>query len=145
MDEERLFRKLRAIEALFADPATTDGEKVAASRAKAKIMERLKMWEELDPPREYKFTVSDEWSRKLLYAILRRYGIQPYRYKRQRYTTVMAMVSPGFVDDTIWPQYLKFSEILDAYLEDVTDRVVGQVLEQEVGEARVVEQGSLLE
>ncbi len=44
--------------------------------------------------------MGDMWSRKVFVALLRRYGIRPYRYKRQRYTTVMAKVSKKFVDRT---------------------------------------------
>ncbi len=46
----------------------------------------------------------DMWPRRVFVALLRRYGIRPYRYRRQRYTTVMAKVSQRFVDDTLWPQ-----------------------------------------
>ena len=59
------------------------GEKVAASNARSRILERLKEVQKLDPPVEYKFTMRDVWSKKLFLALLRRYGIKPYRYYRQ--------------------------------------------------------------
>lgn len=71
MDEARLIEKLRLIEALFAG-ATTAGEKVAAERAKSRILERLKLWEKEDPPIEYQFSMADMWSRKVFVALLRR-------------------------------------------------------------------------
>ncbi len=85
--QEDLIRKLKSIERLFAG-ATTEGEKAAASNALERIMERLEKFKAIDPPVEYKFSLSNIWSRKLLSALLRRYGIQPYRHSRQRYTTV---------------------------------------------------------
>ena len=138
MDEARLIDKLRLIEALFSG-ATTEGEKVAAERARDRILERLKLWEKEDPPVEYRFSMADMWSRKVFVALLRRYGIRPYRYSGQRYTTVMAKVSKRFVDETLWPEFQEFSETLRSYLSDVTDRVVQQVIHQDSSEAEVIE------
>jgi hypothetical protein len=83
--------------------------------------------------------MADMWSRKVFVALLRRYGIRPYRYSGQRYTTVMAKVSRRFVDETLWPEFQEFSETLNSYLSDVTDRVVQQVIHQDSSEAEVVE------
>ncbi len=138
MDEARLIDKLRLIEALFSG-ATTEGEKVAAERAREHILERLKLWEKEDPPVEYRFTMADMWSRKVFVALLRRYGIRPYRYSGQRYTTVMARMSKRFVDETLWPEFQEISETLRSYLSDVTDRVVQQVIHQDSSEAEVIE------
>lgn len=137
MDEVRLIEKLRLIEALFAG-ATTEGEKVAAERAKNRILERIKQWEKEDPPVEFRFSMPDMWSRKVFVTLLRRYGIRPYRYSGQRYTTVMAKVSKRFVDETLLPEFQEFSKILSAYLSEVTDRVVSQVIHQDSSEAEVV-------
>ena len=137
MDEATLKEKLRLIEALFAG-ATIEGEKVAAERARDRILERLKRLEQKDPPVEYRFSMADMWSRKVLVALLRRYGFRPYRYSGQRYTTVMARVSKPFVDETLWPAFQEFSETLRIYLAEVTDRVVSQVIHQDSSEAEVV-------
>jgi len=139
MDEARLIEKLILIEALFAG-AATEGEKTAAERARQRIMERLRSREREDPPIEFRFSMGDLWSRKVFVALLRRYGIRPYRYKGQRYTTVMAMVPKRFVDETLWPEFREFSETLRAYLSEVTERVVSQVLHQDSSEAEVVEE-----
>lgn len=138
MDEAGLVEKLRLIEALFAG-ASTEGEKVAAERARQRILARLALWEVEDPPIEYRFSMGDMWSRKVFVALLRRYGIQPYRYSGQRYTTVMARASKRFVDETLWPEFQQFSAALQAYLSDVTDRVVSQVIHEDSSEAGVVE------
>ena len=138
MDEARLIDKLRLIEALFSG-ATTEGEKVAAERARDRIIERLQLWEKEDPPVEYRFSMADMWSRKVFVALLRRYEIRPYRYSGQRYTTVMARVSKRFVDETLWPEFQEISESLRNYLSDVTDRVVQQVIHQDSSEAEVIE------
>ena len=138
MDEARLIDKLRLIEALFSG-SDIEGEKVAAERARSRILERLKLWEKEDPPVEYRFSMADMWARKVFVALLRRYGIRPYRYSGQRYTTVMAKVSKRFVDETLWPEFQEISETLRIYLSDVTDRVVHQVIHQDSSEAEVIE------
>lgn len=138
MDEARLIEKLRLIETLYAG-ATTDGEKIAAKRARQRIQERLARWEEEDPPVEHKFSMVDMWSRKVFVALLRRYGIQPYRHRGQRYTTVMARLSKRFVRQALWPEFQEISEALRTYLSDVTDRVVRQVIHEDSSEAEVVE------
>lgn len=142
MDELKLIEKLRHIQALYSDAATT-GERVAAERARERILERLRLNEVEAPPAEYQFSMPDMWSRKVFVSLLRRYGIRPYRYKRQRYTTVMARVSKKFVDETLWPEYQEISETLHSYLSEVTDRVVSQVIHQDSSEADVVEEPQL--
>ena len=137
MDEAALKDKLRLIEALFAG-AATEGEKVAAGRARDRILQRLKLDEQKTPPVEYRFSMADMWSRKVLVALLRRYGIRPYRYSGQRYTTVMARASKPFVDETLWPAFQEFSETLRVYLSEVTERVVSQVIYEDSSEAEVV-------
>jgi hypothetical protein len=143
VDEARLIERLRRIEALFAG-ATTEGERIAAERARERIIERLALWELEDPPVEFQFSMPDMWTRKVFVALLRRYGIRPYRYKRQRYTTVMAKVSRRFVNETLWPEFQDFSQNLEAYLADVTDHVVQQVIHQDSSEAEIIERPAQL-
>jgi hypothetical protein len=78
MDEAKLREKLTRIEALFAG-ATTEGERVAAGEARRRIRERLESAERVEPPVEFRFTLTDTWSRKLFLALLRRYDLKPYR------------------------------------------------------------------
>jgi hypothetical protein len=70
-DEQSLIDKLRRIETLFAR-AGTAGEKAAAASAADRIRSRLREVAAVEPPTEYRFTVADGWSRKLLLALLRR-------------------------------------------------------------------------
>lgn len=103
---------------------------------------------------EFRFSLSDQWSRHLFVALLRRYGIQPYRYRGQRRTTVMARLSRSFVNETLWPEFQELQQTLSAYFDALTDRVIEQALEVKAGEAEergetaqlepVEHQGSLL-
>ena len=132
--EEELIQKLRRIEALHAR-AGSDGERLAAERARERIQARLQQLAAEEPPVEYRFTLADQWSRHLFVALLRRYNISPYRYRGQRRTTVMARLSRSFVNDTLWPEYQELQQTLSAYFDALTDRVIEQALEVRAGEA----------
>jgi hypothetical protein len=134
VDEQRLIDKLRAIEALFAG-ATTAGERAAADEARQRILRRLAEVEREEPAVEHRFKLADDWSRRVFLALLRRYGIEPYRYPRQRRTTVMAKVPKRFVDETLWPEFEQLSATLRAHLQDVTDRIVAEVIHGDSSEA----------
>jgi len=124
MDERtRLIEKLRRIEALFAG-AATPGERVAAANALERMQARLHNLQKEDPPLEFKFTLTDLWSQKLFVALLRRYGIRPFRYSRQRHTTVMAVVPKTFADETLWPEFQELHKTLRTYLDEVTTQII---------------------
>ena len=123
---QQLIEKLQRIEGLFAG-ATTPGERIAAGNALKSIQQRVEDLRQIDPPIEYRFTAKNMWSTKRLFvALLRRYGIQPFRYYRQRYTTVMAEVPRRFVDETLWPEFEKLNETLSESLDEVTNRVISE-------------------
>lgn len=138
-EEQKLIEKLQRIEALFAG-STTTGEKVAAANALERIRERLEDAQKLAPPVEYKFTLTDMWSKKLFLALLRRYGIEPYRYYRQKHTTVMARVPVSFVNETLWPEFQELNNTLRCYLDEVTNRVITTGIYADSSEAEVREE-----
>ncbi|HEY9607478.1 MAG TPA: hypothetical protein V6C85_38190 [Allocoleopsis sp.] len=49
----------------------------------------------------YLASVSIELGLKLFLALLRRYGVEPYCYSRQKHTTVMARVPVSFANETL--------------------------------------------
>lgn len=124
-DEQRLLEKLRLIETLHAGAATV-GEREAAANARDRIRVRLKTLENTDPPIEFSFKLRDRWSHRLLIALLRRYGIAPYRYRGQRHTTLMARLPKRFVDETLWPEFVELNRTLTSYIADVTERVIAE-------------------
>ena len=76
---------------------------------------------------EYKLFTSDSWHKKLLLAICRKYGVLPYRYKRQKYTTVMVKINGTFLNDILWPEYLEYSDHLEKLVEEVTDGLINKI------------------
>jgi hypothetical protein len=137
MDEAKLREKLSRIEALFAG-ATTEGERVAAAEARRRIQQRLLNFERLDPPVEFRFTLADTWSRKVLLALLRRYDLKPYRYRGQRRTTIMVKVPKPFVHETLWPEFQQINTAMRTYLDEVTDRIIADVIHKDSSEATEV-------
>jgi hypothetical protein len=132
--EEQLRERLRKISALF-EGATTIGERNAAAAAIERVKKALGTTLKAEQPLEYQFTLPDRWQRRLFSALCRRYGLEPYRYKRQRYTTVMVRVPRSFVDKTLWPEYEELRTALDDYLNNATERIIREEVYRDAGEA----------
>jgi hypothetical protein len=77
-----------------------------------------------EQPVETQFTLSDQWSRRLFTALCRRYGLEPYRYRRQRHTTVVVRAPRSFINNTLWPEFLQIKDALDEYLNEATERII---------------------
>lgn len=137
--EEELRLKLRKIEALF-EGAGTVGEKHAAGAARERLKAKLAEAAKTASAIEYTFTLGDQWSRQLFVALCRRYDLKPYRYARQRYTTVMVKVPEAFVDEVLWPQYQALSKELMAYLEQATAKIISEEVHRDTTEAQEVVQ-----
>lgn len=137
--EAQLREKLRKIESLFAG-AGTAGERLAAEAALERVRARLAELRAKDPPIEMQFSMPDQWSRQLFLALSRRYGLRPYRYPRQRRTTVMLRVPQGFVDQVLWPEFQELNQALRHYLNEVTLRVIRDEVYADASEAAEVPQ-----
>lgn len=96
-DEQQLRAKLRKITALF-EGAATAGERQAAAAAIERIKRALDAAIKTQPLPETKFRMADQWQRRLFLALCRRYGLEPYRYRGQRYTTVVLRAPRAFID-----------------------------------------------
>ncbi len=136
--EARLSEKLRRIETLLAG-ATTEGERAAAGEAAKRVRAKLEELKKLDPPVEFRFSFNDPWSRKLFLALARRYGLEPYRERGQRYTSVMVRAPKGFVSETLWPEFQELDQTLIEHLNAVADRIVKQVVHPDMAEAQEVD------
>ena len=136
-DEAELRDKLRKIEALFAG-AATPGERSAAEAALERLKARLGEMAQRDPPIEMQFSMPDQWSKHLFIALCRRYGLRPYRYPRQKRTTVMVRLPRGFADQVLWPEFSQLDDILRRYLNDITLRLIREHVHKDVSEAEEV-------
>jgi len=132
--EEKLREKLRKISALF-EGAKTIGERHAAAAAITRVKEALAALAHTEPAVEVKFTLPDRWQRRLLAALCRRYGLEPYRYRGQRHTTVMVRAPRSFIDLTLWPEYVELQVALDEYLNQATERIIREEVYRDAREA----------
>lgn len=133
-DEAVLRAKLRKIEALFAG-AGTAGEQMAAGAAAERIRARLKDAAKAESPVEVRFSVSDPWSRQLLIALCRRYGLSPYRYPRMRRQTIVVKAPRSFLETIVWAEFEQINAALTEYLSAVTARVIREEVFGDIGDA----------
>lgn len=132
--EGTLLEKLRKIEALHAG-TKIDGEREAARRAAERIRARLAELRSRERDEVRVYSLHDPWKRKLFVALCRRYGIQPYRERGQRHSTVEVRAPKTFQMKTLWPEFLALSEELHAHLEELTERVIREAINEDVSEA----------
>lgn len=132
--EQQLRDKLRKISALF-EGATTTGERSAAAAAIERVRKALAALGKTEQAQEFRIALPDRWQRRLFSALCRRYGLEPYRYKRQRRTTVMVRVPRSFVMETLWSEYQELKEALDEYLNEATERIIREEVYGDAGEA----------
>jgi hypothetical protein len=121
--EQELRQKLRKIAALF-EGATTPGERDAAAAALNRIRAALSAAGQTEQMIEMSFRLPDRWNRRLFMALCRRYGLKPYRYPRQRHSTVVLRAPKSFINMTLWPEFLEIKNALDEYLNEATDRII---------------------
>jgi hypothetical protein len=138
-DIRQLIETLLKVEALHAG-ATTPGERDAAGAAIERIKKKLEQFVEADPPKEMKCTFSNHWSKQLFCALAKRYDLQPYRYYRQRYTTVMLRVPARFLDEVLWPEFVALDDVLEKYLNEMTAKIISEAIFKGSAEEEIREQ-----
>jgi hypothetical protein len=141
--EDQLRERLRKVEALYFG-ATTDGERGAAGAAAERLKAKLEEVSRRDPPIEMKFSLPDQWSVRLFIALCRRYGVRPFRYSRQRSTTIMVRAPRQFFDAVVWRQFSELHTDLWLYFEQTTDRLIREAVYADTADAETaVEPASL--
>jgi hypothetical protein len=134
--ENKLRERLRKAEALFFGAATA-GERVAAGAAMGRLRARLEEAAEADPPVEVRYSLPDAWSKKLFIALCRRYGFKPYRYARQRHTTLMVKAPRRLFEQVVWSQFLALHEDLELYLAQTTEMLIREAIHADSSEEEV--------
>jgi hypothetical protein len=137
--EEQLREKLRKVEALYFG-AGTAGERDAAHAATQRLKAKLAEIARQDPAVEMQFTMPDSWSVRLFIALCRRYGIRPYRYPRQRRTTIVVRAPQRFFYDVVWRQFNEVHADLLNHLEQTTERLIREAVYSDTTDAETVAQ-----
>ena len=135
--EDRLRERLEKAERLFFGAATT-GERDAAGAAIERLKAKLAESARQDSPVEMKFSMPDAWSVKLFVALCRRYGLQPYRYARQRRTTVMVRAPRAFFDTVVWQQFSVLHVDLLLFFEETTERLIREAVHGDTADAAIM-------
>jgi hypothetical protein len=133
-----LERKLQQLEALAAQ-ATTDGERVAATRARERVRQHLEdledsapasgPWDSHQSQPHWQFRVPDEWSRRVLIAVLRAHDLEPYRRGGQRHETVCVQAPGSLIRSQVWPDFRDQALALYRALTTVADRFMDAVFQ----------------
>ena len=132
--EDELRERLRKVEPLFLGAATV-GERDAAGAARERLRAKLGEASRADPPVEMKFTMPDSWSTRLFIALCRRYGFSPFRYTRQRGTTIMVKAPRRLFEEIVWRQFNDLHADLWAYLEQTTERLIRETIHADAADA----------
>jgi hypothetical protein len=91
-----------------------------------------------DPPVERGFSMPDAWSGRLFIALCRRHGFKPYRYPRQRYTTVMVKAPAKAFDDIVWREFKELHAELQRYFEETTETLIRNSVHADTTDAETV-------
>jgi hypothetical protein len=131
MTDAELEDKLAKLEALFRR-AGTAGEAKAAGAALDRLSKRKRTRQT-----EQGMTFSNPWSVRLFVALCRKHGVEPYRYPRQRRTTVMMRVDGALLNGTILPQFEELEKELYVYVNDLTDHLIANGLGSDGDDTRM--------
>ena len=123
---EDIRAKLEKLEQLFARGATP-GERAAAGAARDRLAERLKSPAD-EKETELQYSLPDAWAVRIFLALCRKHGVKPYRYPRQRRTTVMVRVRPGAFDKTVGAEFRALHAELVAYFKDTVDHLIADAM-----------------
>ena len=122
VDDKGLQKRLAKLEALFRR-AGTDGERAAAEAAIARVQDRLGK-DVHTVAIEMKFSFPDTWAVRLFVAVCRKHGVKPYRYPRQRRTTVMVRAPRERFDAEIWREFSALHMELNVYFGETVDHLI---------------------
>lgn len=134
-----LFDKLAKIEALI-QRSSSEGERQAALFAKERVLTTFSE-RQANIPIEYKVSVDSPWKKRLFVALCNKHGFKTYRYQRQKYTTTRLRISKSMMDEVLWPEFLRYSKILEELVEEIMQDLTNKIYE--VKEEEVVIAGEI--
>ena len=134
--------RLAKLEALFARGAT-EGERAAAGAALERMQARLDLGgggtAKAEPEIEMQYALPDVWAVKLFVALCRKNGVKPYRYPRQRRTTVMVRVRKTEFEHTIAAEFQSLHRELTGYFSEMVEHLIANVMQSD-GDDETLEQ-----
>lgn len=117
--------KLAKIESLI-QRASSEGERQAAQLAKERVISKLSL-NQIDEPIEFRVSLGSTWEKRLFIALCRKHGYQTYRYPKQKYTTARLKIARSMMDEVLWPEYVRYSQMLRELIEDIMEDVIKKI------------------
>jgi hypothetical protein len=128
--EGSIIERLAKLEALFAGGATI-GERAAAGEARDRLLARLAqegLGADDDLEVELRYSLPDEWAVRIFIALCRKHGNKPYRYSRQRYTTVMVRVHQRSFERTVGEEFGVLVRETRRYFDAMVDHLIADAM-----------------
>ena len=88
--------------------------------------EQLKQWREREPDAEHRLTLPTPQAKQLLVLVCERFGLSPYRRRRQHANTACLDAPAGFVDEVFSPLFEPMVRIIDEAAAQTTTRIMQQ-------------------
>lgn len=124
---ESIYEKIKKIEALIQG-TNVEGERLAAIAAKKRLMETMPVeLPQYQHAKEFSLGLNNLWNKKLMLALCGKYELKPYRYRRQKHTTVMVRCNPDFMDRVLWPEYIRYADMLEVLVTDITTDLISKI------------------
>ncbi len=135
--------KLAKLEQLFARGATP-GERAAAGAARDRLQASLNVEAAHDeePEIELQYSLPDVWSVRIFVALCRKHGVRPYRYPRQRRTTVMVRARQAGFERTVASEFRTLYRELTAYFDETVNHLIADAMKSD-GDDETLEQRQL--
>ncbi len=127
--QDEIRAKLAKLEELFAKGAT-EGERAAAGAALDRLNARLERSLKEDEV-ELQYSMPDAWAVRIFIALCRKHGVQPYRYARQRRTTVMVKVRPTEFERSVMAEFKVLHAELVAYFKATVDHLIADAMKSD--------------
>ncbi len=113
--------KIRKIEALIAG-TSIEGARIAAGLAKLRLQEKT-----AEQPLEYSIKTDGQWKKRLFMAICQKHGLHAFRYSGQKHTTVMVRVNKPFMEQVLWPEYVRHSQAFDELASEILNDLINKI------------------
>ena len=135
--------KLAKLEQLFARGATP-GERAAAGAARDRLQASLNVEaaHDAEPEIELQYSLPDVWSVRIFVALCRKHGVRPYRYPRQRRTTVMVRARQAGFERTVASEFRTLYRELTAYFDETVNHLIADAMKSD-GDDETLEQRQL--
>jgi hypothetical protein len=92
-----------------------------------------------EPETELQYSLPDVWAVRLFVALCRKHGVKPYRYPRQRRTTVMVRVRKTAFEQTIAAEFQTLHRELTSYFGEMVNHLIANVMRSD-GDDETLEQ-----